>query len=368
MHWHRKISILLIILGFTLFIISDHALASEQETYHRARVIEVEEIEQGELMKQMVKAEFTRGPEKGKVVELENFYYPYEDPFSIEVQENMNIIIVAYEEQGDISYYVQDFARDRGVLYLLIIGVTLILLVGRIKGLKTLAALGFTGFLLFYYLLPQLLEGRNPVFLSILVASMVIIFSLVLIAGFNLKSLSAIIGTITGVVFAGLLTLWIGDVCHLTGFNTDEAQMLYYMDYNFDVRGILFAGIIIGSLGAITDVGISIASAAAEIKEANPRLDFKALTRSGLNVGQDVMGTMVNTLILAYVGTATPLLLLFMGYQMDWLRVINMDLIATEMVRGIVGVIGLVIAIPVTAVTSGFLLGSFKGTKAKKKK
>ncbi len=363
MNYRKKLMLLLLILGFFFLVIPNHASANEHESYHRARVIEVEELEEGELIKQRVKVELLRGPEKGKIVELENFYYPYEHPFSIEVQENMEIIIVAYEENNEINYYVQDLARDRGVLYLLIIGVTLILLVGRIKGLKTIAALGFTGLLLFYYLLPQLLQGKNPVFLSIFVASLVIIFSLVLIAGFNLKSLSAIIGTISGVVFAGLLTLWIGDVCHLTGFNTDEAQMLYYMDYNFDVRGILFAGIIIGSLGAITDVGISIASAAAEIKEANPRLDFKALTRSGLNVGQDVMGTMVNTLILAYVGTATPLLLLFMGYQMDFLRVINMDLIATEMVRGIVGVIGLVIAIPVTAVTAGFLLGSFKGKK-----
>jgi len=338
------------------------------EEYLRARARTVQEFEENELIRQVITVEFTRGPEKGKTVELENFYYSYEHPMTIEVEEGMELIIVAVEEGEETNYYVQDRARDRGVLYLLLLGIALLIAVGRLKGVKTIIALAFTGLLLFYYLLPRLLEGQNPVLLSVLVAGLVIIFSLVLISGFNLKSLAAIIGTLTGVIVAGLLTLWVGEVAHLTGFNTDEAQMLSYMNYDLDVRGILFAGIIIGSLGAITDVGISVASAAAEIKEASPSLGIASLVRGGLNVGRDVMGTMVNTLILAYVGTATPLLLLFIGYEMAWLRVINMDLIATELVRGLVGVIGLVVAIPVTALTAGFLLGTKTPRGSKKKR
>ena len=370
-----KTVVLFLIFSWVIFLNMDAALAQTEpyqedmiEEYLRARARTVQEFEENELIRQVITVEFTRGPEKGKTVELENFYYSYEHPMTIEVEEGMELIIVAVEEGEETNYYVQDRARDRGVLYLLLLGVALLIAVGRLKGVKTIIALAFTGLLLFYYLLPRLLEGQNPVLLSVLVAGLVIIFSLVLISGFNLKSLAAIIGTLTGVIVAGVLTLWVGEVAHLTGFNTDEAQMLSYMNYDLDVRGILFAGIIIGSLGAITDVGISVASAAAEIKEASPSLGIASLVRGGLNVGRDVMGTMVNTLILAYVGTATPLLLLFMGYEMAWLRVINMDLIATELVRGLVGVIGLVVAIPVTALTAGFLLGTKTPRGSKKKR
>ncbi|HSW36518.1 MAG TPA: YibE/F family protein, partial [Candidatus Limnocylindrales bacterium] len=122
----------------------------------------------------------------------------------------------------------------------------------------------------------------------------------------------------------------------------------------------LFAGIIVGSLGAMTDIGMSVSSAATEIKRACPNIRFRELTVSALNVGRDVMGTMANTLILAYVGASIPMLLLVMGYQIDWLKVINMDMIATEFVRGIAGSIGVVMAVPITAVLAGFFLTSKK--------
>jgi uncharacterized membrane protein len=156
---------------------------------------------------------------------------------------------------------------------------------------------------------------------------------------------------------AGLLALVVGSAVRLTGFSSEEAQMLLYMEGGpIDVRGLLFAGIIIGSLGAVMDVCVSIAAASLEVHCANPRLCFKDLVGSAMNVGRDIMGTMANTLILAYVGTAMPLLLLFMGYRMPWTTIANSDLVATEVVRALAGSIGLVTAIPLTALASGLFL------------
>ncbi len=133
--------------------------------------------------------------------------------------------------------------------------------------------------------------------------------------------------------------------------------MLVYSGLSIDVRGLLFAGIIIGSLGAITDVTMSVASAAAKLVEHQPEVSSRELYKSALDVGRDIMGTMANTLILAYVGSAIPLLLIFASYSPHWLKIINLDLIATELVRGMTGSIGLIISIPLTAFFTSLLLG-----------
>lgn len=343
---------------FSINIAAQSEFIPLTETYYRAKVLNVEDLPPPtgqKFFEQKVEIKFTDNVLKGKEIVIKNHYYQ-DQPMSIYVEEGMNLIIVAMGEGDEKQYYIQDLAREQGLLYLLILSALFLLIIGRFKGLKTIISLALTGFLIFYYLLPQLLAGKNPVFLSVIIAGIVIIVSLILISGFNVKTLAAIVGTIVGVIFAGILTLWIGNISHLTGFGSSEAQMLSYLDYNIDVRGILFAGIIIGSLGAITDVGISVASAALEIKEASPLINFRKLFAGAINVGRDVMGTMANTLILAYVGAATPLILLMMAHNIAWLKIINMDLIATEIVRGLVGVIGLAAAVPVTALISGFLM------------
>lgn len=209
-------------------------------------------------------------------------------------------------------------------------------------------------------ILPLLLQGYEPIPVATLSAIAIIVFTLLVIGGLNAKTFSAIVGTVCGVSVAGLLALWVGEISHLTGFSSEEAQMLFFMEQTINIRGLLFAGIIIGSLGAVTDVGMSVASAASEISCVNPQIRPYQLTRAALNVGRDIMGTMSNTLVLAYVGGAMPLLLLLVGYEMEWLKIINLDLIATEFVRGIAGTIGLIASIPVTAAIAGFLMGNKK--------
>ncbi len=333
-----------------------------EEHYYRARVLQVEETSEDRhdyytVIEQEVLVELTSGPFAGKELEILNTFFEGDPVYDFILEEGQEVIVVALGEKGSFDQvYVQDLARDRGVYYLLGVFALVLLLVGRMKGLKTLVTLVVTIFLIFQFLLPLLLLGYSPIPLAVVMASLAITFTLFVIGGLNLKSLVAILGTISGVIVAGLMAFWAGSIARLTGFGSHEAQMLYFLDQTIDFRGLLFAGIIIGSLGAITDIGMSVASAAAEIKQANPDISGRDLFKGSLNVGRDIMGTMANTLIMAYVGAATPMLLLVMGYEMDWLKVINMDIIATEFVRGTAGSIGLIAAVPVTAFLAARLL------------
>ncbi len=179
---------------------------------------------------------------------------------------------------------------------------------------------------------------------------------MLLIVGRNRKTISAILGTVIGLLISGLVVFVIGNASSLTGLSGDEAQMLAYIPQNIslDFKGILYAGIIIGALGAIMDVTVSVASSMYEIETVQPKITRKALIKSGLNIGRDIMGSMSNTLILAYTGGAIHLMLLFNAFNLSFTEIINMDLIASEIIRAIAGSTGLILAIPLTAVIAGY--------------
>lgn len=180
---------------------------------------------------------------------------------------------------------------------------------------------------------------------------------MLIISGLSRKTFSAIIGTVGGVVLAGALALIIGTLAKLTGLGNEEANMLMFIphDVYFNFKGLLFAGIIIGTMGATMDVGMSIASAMNEIKENSPQIKKADLIKAGMNVGKDTMATMANTLILAYVGGSLHLLLLLIAYETPFSHIINWDMIASEIVRAIAGSIGIIFTIPITALASAFI-------------
>lgn len=330
----------------------------------RGRVIQVEDLEPEEAVRNFVKKEqlatieVTRGQYRGQQFKLLNSLMGH-PLFDLYLTPGRQVILWGeVDEAGKLQQiYLQDFARDTYLYLLAGVFVLALLLVGRRKGLATVFTLAITIFAVFQILLPLLLAGYSPIAMTILVAAGVTLVTMVFVGGLHWKTAAAVVGTIGGVVVAGLLALIVGGAVRLTGFSSEEAQMLLYMESGpLDVRGLLFAGIIVGSLGAVMDVAMSIAAAMHEIRCANPRLGFKELVGSAMNVGRDVMGTMANTLILAYVGSTMPLLLLFMGNLTPWQTVINSDLVATEVVRALAGSIGLVATIPLTALTAGLLL------------
>ncbi|CAH2213916.1 YibE/F family protein [Tepidibacter aestuarii] len=241
------------------------------------------------------------------------------------------------------------------LLYLLVIFLGGLLIIGGFKGLKSIFTLVFTIFAIVKVLLPMILKGYNPVFVSVCICAVVIIITLLIVCGINKKTLSAIIGTTGGVIIAGFLALMIGSMANLTGLGNEESIHLILYSKNIDFKGLLFSGIIIGSLGAAMDVGMSIASAMHEIELANPKITTDDLISAGMNVGRDIMGTMSNTLILAYVGSSLNLMLLLSTYDISLIQIITRDNIASEVVRALAGSTGLVFTIPLTAIVSGVL-------------
>ncbi|MGF7059161.1 YibE/F family protein [Brassicibacter mesophilus] len=365
----KRIAIFLIIVLLSTLIV--FATGFKQETEDntidaRGKVIEVisdvenNNGEQGslELSTQVVKVKVLNGKYKDEEFVIEN-NISGNPAFDIIVKEGDKVLLGIEESPNEApQIYITDYIRDTYLFILLATFIILLIAIGGIKGIKSVVTLTITATTILKLMLPLILKGYNPIWVAILAAVIITVLTFIIIAGLNIKSISAIVGTVGGVIFAGILAYIIGSLVKLTGLSSEEASMLMFIpqQITFDFRGLLFAGIIIGTLGAVMDIGMSISSAMYEMRMIHPEISPKELIKSGLNIGKDVMGTMSNTLILAYTGSSIPLLLLFMAYEASIVKILNLDLIATEVVRALVGSIGLIVAIPITALSTGLIL------------
>lgn len=348
-----------------------HAFGKQQESWEdsqlfRAVVIDAKTQEKPlvgnddnnikkKFIVQILTAKILNGPYEGKLIKLSNMITNHLDyNFMLKPSDE---VIVSIKDGDFENAYIVEFARDKKLIYLALLFILLMIFIGGRKGIKSLFSLVITISLIFYILLPYIFKGYDPIMITVIVAVGVTIITLIIIGGITIKTFSAFIGTTGGVVVAGILALLVGDMARLTGFDEGEMRLLLQVSeqINFDYRGILFAGMIIGALGAVMDVGVSIASAVEEIKKANPYLGTIRLIQVGMNVGRDIMGTMSNTLILAYTGGAIPLMIVFMTCDTPWLRIINLETIAVEIVRALAGSIGIIVAIPITSIAAGIL-------------
>lgn len=299
----------------------------------------------------LVEVEIVSGPFKGHVAETQHFITGT-PAYDIHISTGDRVLLAIETVGGQVSeVYVADNERDRSLLWFTLLFVVLLAGFGGIKGLKSLLSLAITGVMIIWFFIPLLLSGNNPILLAVIVSAVATAFTITMVGGLNGKSAAAIIGTVGGVLTAGVLAITVGGMARLTGLSTQEAQMLVYIPQgiDFDFRGLLLAGIIIGALGAVMDVGMSIASSISEVHKADRGASVKRLFWSGMNVGRDIMGTMANTLILAYTGSSLSLLLLVRAYDIDMIRLMNMDSISSEIIRALAGSIGLIAAIPITA-------------------
>ncbi len=353
---NKRLRMAAVVAALVSLLVVAPGTAGSEYSHYRAQVKEaVDSSRSYGGVEQDIVAEITHGPYQGQQRVFTN-YYQADHPQLHYLQPGMNIILATQYRDGEIdTVFLQDLQRDRYLLYLAAVFVALLLIVGGGKGVRTLLTLGITGFLIFSVLLPGVLRGRDPVVLSTAVAAVVVVMILVIIGGFNKKSLAAVCGSLGGIFLAGVLALWFGDLLQLTGFTSEDAYSLAFHGGLDDLQGLLFGGIILGSLGAVTDVSMSIASAASEIWQNNQRVSSAGLFASAMNVGRDIMGTMANTLLLAYVGAAMPVLLLLLHWETQWLVIFNTDMMATEILRGMAGSLGLVATIPLTAAAAALL-------------
>ena len=273
------------------------------------------------------------------------------------LREGNTVFVGVSEENGNVKVTIQDIVREKYLIGLVVFFFASIILIGRKKGLKSILGLVITVLAIFFILVATIFKGYNAIIVSIGTCFLIIVLTFAIIGGWNKKTFSAALGTLGGVVLAGVIASITGYLAQLSGAGKEEAIMLSVAskDVVFNFRELLFAEIIVSALGACMDVGMSISSSLSELKMKNPSITAKELFKSGMNIGGDMIGTMTNTLILSFIGSSLVLVLLYMSSSIKFIDVINIEAIATEAVCAIAGSIGIVYTVPITAIIYAFM-------------
>lgn len=256
---------------------------------------------------------------------------------------------------GD-RFYVSDFVRTTPLVLIAALFLGLVVLIGRGRGLRSLAGTLFSLIVIFAFVLPQIIAGRDPVTVSVVGSILLLAISTYLVYGWNPKAHAAVVGMMLSLVLTGGLAWLFVGWTRLTGLSVEESSYLVMeLGAGLNFRGLILGGIIIGSLGVLDDICVGQASAVFELVNANRNMSWTELFRSSLNIGRDHIAAMVNTLLLAYVGAAMPLMLVFSIYQEPLWRRINREPIAEEIVRTLVGSVGLVLAVPISGLIASLM-------------
>lgn len=359
----KKLFILLIMLtGLISRVFADEnsELPSVTGIVENIQYEDVQGLQQGDnSVKQVVLIKVLSGEFKGTERLVDNMLTG-NPAYDINLKRGDKVILHAEAKTEDITsaddvdFFIADIKRDNALLGVSAIFITLLLLIGRKKGIYSLISIIATVALIFFMLMPMILNGFCPIASAVLVGILSTIITIYLVGGLNSKSSSAIIGTSLSLVFAGALSLLTICLAHLTGFAGEESMFLYSAHPDLNFPGLLSASMIIAALGALMDTGVSIASAINEIYETDNSLSVKQLFTSGMNIGKDIIGTMSNTLILVYLGASLPLVLL--SSNIDLQKFFNLNQVATEISSAVIGSIAILLCVPLTAIISAYLI------------
>lgn len=271
--------------------------------------------------------------------------------FGATCEVGMKVIAIVSVSDGNnlVTVYSQD--RTMAIYGFAAFFVLCVCLVGGWKGFKSILSLAFTGVTILFILFPLMYRGYSPILMSVIICTIATIFSMMMIGGLSTKTAAATIGTVFGVVASAVAAMVFGHFAGISGYNVSDIENLIYVRQitSIKVGELLFSGIIISALGAVTDVGVSVASTIQEIHQTDPNLGKRKLFLSGIHVGRDMMGTMVDTLILAYVGTALSTLVTNYAYDLSYNQLINSNNIGIEIMQSLAGSLGIVLAVPITA-------------------
>lgn len=339
-------------------------LGTGYESYEKARVVEVtkEQLEKDPNIDglyrgtQELKLKILSGEHKGEVLPVTNYLSTM---FNVHAKVGTKLVVnISTADASKFNVTVYNYYRAPYLYGMIGLFLAILWAIGGKKGLKSAVALLFTFSSIVFLFLPMLYRGYSPMLAAIIVVTTTIIVTLLLLDGWSSKSISAIIGTMIGVILAGGVATLAGYLLHISGFNTNDSETLLIVADNtgLKVEGLLFAGVLIAALGAIMDVGISIASAVHEVYTANRELGPRALFLAGMNVGRDMMGTMATTLILAFTGSSLMSLLVLYAYKVPYDQLVNMNLVTIEVLQGMTGSIGVILTAPIVAFVSSRLM------------
>ncbi len=300
------------------------------------------------------------GPFKGQRVEAVNPLTGHSDMETLFQREDTIIAAVILDKGEIVQVNAVDLVRQDSLLLLFGLFVVSLIAFARMVGVRALVSFVLTIGIIWKFLVPRLLAGAPP--LPITALTLVLLSGLVifLVAGINRRGITAFLGTLGGLGVSLATLLVFGGRTGLHGMTQPHVNALLFSGYyTLDIRGIFYAAVILGASGAAMDVAMDVAAAMDEIKKKKPGIAMGELTASGLTVGRQVIGTMATTLLLAYSGGYLTLLLFFQAQHPSTLRILNLKIVAAEIMRTLVGSMGLIMVAPLTALVGGILLGRF---------
>lgn len=308
-------------------------------------------------VKQSVDVKILTGPHKGDKAIIENVLMG-NPAYDIKLKKGDKVILhVENADDGGVNFFIADKMRVNTLYWLAGLFFALLLIVGSKRGFFSLISILITLGLIFWVLTPLILSGMNPILATVLICVLAAVIAIYLVGGLNSKSTAAILGTVLSLVVAGLLSILSIKGASLTGFSSEESMFLFTAHPNLHFVGILASAMIIGALGAVMDIGMSISSTINEIFCTNKEMSVSELFYSGMNVGKDIIGTMANTLILAYLGGSLSLVLL--SNNIDLQKFFNLNQVATEISAALIGSIAIVLCVPITAIISAYMVKRF---------
>jgi uncharacterized membrane protein len=357
----KRILFLLLFLPMTVLA----QVEEPREEIFKARVIEIIQQEEksdetGIITQQNLKLKVLEGTFKDQEVVFEGIGDL--QVLSTQLYKKGDKVIVNYSQDidGTDKFFILDYDRSSPILWLSIIFILSVLAVGKWKGLFSLLALVLSFVVILKFIVPQILNGANPVVISAIGGTIILIFAIYLTQGINKKAHIANLSLIISLLLTALLSLWFTKLARLSGYTGDEA--LYILDIgqgNLNLQGLLLAGIIIGTLGVLDDVIVSQVSTIEQLKKANPKLSNKQIYKRSLKVGVDHITSMINTLFFAYAGASLPLLILFTKSDvlgLNFSLAMNNEIIATEIIRTLLGSIGIIFSIPIANYLASYFL------------
>lgn len=336
-----------------------------EQTYVRGTVVKVEEANVGTefgetIVTQQIRVKITTGNEVDKEIVVE--YQVRGEGASERTLHNGQGVVISRTAipGGEITYAITEPLRLPVIGWALAGFFVLTILFSGRRGLMAFAGLAVTAGIIAWYVVPQITTGANPFVVSLGATAAIACTSLFLAHGFNRRTGVAFVSIFITILFAIGLTEWVVAAAHLTGLGSEES---YYLQFaptaTINLRGLLLGGIIIGVLGVLDDVATAQTAAVAELKAANSSFGWRELYRRGSVVGREHITSLVNTLVLAYVGASFPLLLLFSAYSTPWWVTLNTELLTEEVVRTLVGSMALVAAVPITTVLAAWVFNRY---------
>jgi len=305
---------------------------------------------------QLLEMRLTEGPHARETVIVEHGQFSQVNVPPYSVGDRL-LLSEQVTGDGEVTYYVVDAVRRDALMLLAVVFAVLTIVVGKWRGAASLVGLAFSFLVIFFFVLPRITAGGDPIAITIAAAVIIVPVSFYISHGVNRKTTSAVVGTLIALVVTGIIARVATDAAQLTGFSSDEAMFLQAAAATpYNMRGLLMSSIIIGLLGVLDDVTVSQAAVVNQLRRVSPDMSIGESFSRAMDVGTDHIASLVNTLVLVYASTSLPLLLLFTSGSAPFAEVVNYEMVAEEIVRMLVASIGLILAVPVTTLVAGAMV------------